>query len=118
MVRFVYSPEPAVWVSKRYETIALRFTISLKKGRQDVDERRIVCLLIAGADLIVIDVIEGTRFRLTDELGGERKEANERSQRQYARRVRRPSLTCVSNDMIASEWANAVVDMIVSPMCV
>src|SRR2546422_643541 len=32
MVRFVYSPEPAVLASKRYDTIALRFTISLKRG--------------------------------------------------------------------------------------
>jgi len=67
-------------LSKRYDTIALRFTISLKKGRQDVDERRIVCLLVAGEDLIVM-TDRRTRVRLTDERGGERKEANERSQR-------------------------------------
>src|SRR2546430_12252523 len=47
----------------------------------DIDERRIVCLLLAGPDLIIVDVIEVAMSRLTDERGGERKQADENGKR-------------------------------------
>src|SRR5256886_7781584 len=39
----------------------------------DINERRIVCLLLAGPDLIIVDVIEVPMSRLTDKRGGESK---------------------------------------------